>query len=227
MNISRSCPVRVRRFGIFGTAAFVGLVLASTPVVQAADVVARVDGVDITTDDLDFAATDFAGELERIPEAQHRAVLVDVLVDIFVLARAAEKEELDKTDQFEKRLAFLRARALRNAYFKKRIESEVTEDEMRALYDREIAKLEPEEEIKASHILVATKEEAEAIIAELAGGKDFAELAKEKSIDPTAKSNGGDLDYFTRGRMVKSFEDAAFGLEPGKVSAPVESQFGW
>ncbi len=227
MNTSRSCRLPARRFGVIGAAAVCGLLLLSAPVVQAADVVARVDGIDITTDDLKFAAADFAGELQRIPEAQHRRVLIDVLVDILVLARAAEREALHETERFERRLAFLRARALRNAYFKARIEGEVTEADMRALYDREIAKLAPQDEIKASHILLATKEEAEAVIAELAEGKDFAELAEEKSTDPTAQRNGGDLGYFGRGRMVKAFEDAAFALEPGKVSAPVESQFGW
>ena len=202
-------------------------ILSTASPAAAGEVVARVDGVEITTDELQLAETDFAAQLQRIPKAQHRQVLLDVLVDIHVLARAAEREGLDKGAEFADRLAFLKARALRNAYFKKRIEDEITEADLRRIYDREIGKLVPEDEIKASHILVKTRAEAEAILAELRAGRDFAELAREKSIDPTAKRNGGDLGYFTRGRMVKSFEDAAFALKAGQLSAPVESQFGW
>ena len=82
--------------------------------------------------------------------------------------------------------------------------------------------------MRASHILVATKEDADAVKAELATGKAFDAIAREKSTDPSAAQNGGDLGYFQRGQMVKPFEDAAFALtEPGQVSEPVESQFGW
>lgn len=95
-----------------------------------------------------------------------------------------------------------------------------------------------EEQVKARHILIkaeenaseaddaAAKEKIDAIAAELAGGKDFAELAKEKSEGPT-NVNGGDLGWFARGQMVKPFEDAAFALEVGKVSEPVRSSFGY
>ncbi|PIY59850.1 hypothetical protein COY95_04900, partial [Candidatus Woesearchaeota archaeon CG_4_10_14_0_8_um_filter_47_5] len=80
------------------------------------------------------------------------------------------------------------------------------------------------EEIHARHILVATKEEAQEIIALLNNGSDFAELAQEYSLD---SAEGGDLGWFGRGVMVTAFEDAAFALEPGEISVPVETQFGW
>jgi peptidyl-prolyl cis-trans isomerase C len=85
--------------------------------------------------------------------------------------------------------------------------------------------MKPQEEVKASHILVAKEEEAKAVKARLAKGEDFAAVAKETSLDKATE--GGSLGYFPRGRMVKAFEDAAFGLEKGEISEPVKSQFGF
>ena len=93
------------------------------------------------------------------------------------------------------------------------------------MYEENISKLKPEQEIKARHILVDTEEEAKDIKAQLAKGADFAALAAEKSKDKNAE--GGDLGYFTRGQMLKPFEDAAFALDVGQVSDPVKTSFGW
>lgn len=82
------------------------------------------------------------------------------------------------------------------------------------------------DEIRASHILVSKLEEADHIVSELKSGKDFSELARKFSSCPSGR-NGGDLGFFKRGQMVKEFEDAAFALEPGQVSAPVRTQFGF
>ncbi|MBO9597886.1 MAG: peptidylprolyl isomerase [Cohnella sp.] len=84
-----------------------------------------------------------------------------------------------------------------------------------------------QKKVRASHILVKTKEEADAIEADLKGGKDFAELAKAKSTDQGSAVNGGDLDYFGSGQMVPEFEDAAFKLKVGEISEPVKSDFGY
>ena len=79
----------------------------------------------------------------------------------------------------------------------------------------------------ARHILVKTKEEAEAIIKELDAGADFAKLAKEKSTGPV-RPEGGDLGFFSPGQMVPAFEKAAFALKAGKYTKePVKTQFGW
>jgi len=86
--------------------------------------------------------------------------------------------------------------------------------------------LEPEQ-VHARHILVETEEEANNLLLQLKEGlTDFAELAREKSIGPSAPS-GGDLGFFARGQMVKEFEDAAFSLEPGEISGVVQTQFGY
>ena len=98
---------------------------------------------------------------------------------------------------------------------------------MKARYDKEVAALPKEEEVKAAHILVATEEEAKDVIKQLDAGKDFAELAKEKSTDSN-KDDGGDLGWFGKGRMVPEFEEAAFKLEKGAYTKePVKSQFGF
>lgn len=80
--------------------------------------------------------------------------------------------------------------------------------------------------VRASHILVKTEDEANKLLDEINGGADFAELAAKHSLCPSGR-NGGDLGFFGKGMMVKPFEDAAFSMEVGEVSNPVETQFGW
>ncbi|MBS3054085.1 MAG: peptidylprolyl isomerase [Candidatus Aenigmarchaeota archaeon] len=81
-------------------------------------------------------------------------------------------------------------------------------------------------EVRASHILVKTEEQAKTVLLHLQKGGSFAALAAELSQDPS-KKRGGDLGFFGRGRMVRPFENVAFGLEKGQVSQPVKTQFGW
>jgi len=81
-------------------------------------------------------------------------------------------------------------------------------------------------EVKASHILVSTQDEAKHVLAELKAGKTFEELARKYSSCPS-REQGGDLGFFGKGQMVKEFEDAAFSLKPGTVSPPVKTQFGY
>ena len=89
------------------------------------------------------------------------------------------------------------------------------------------AKITPQQEVSARHILVKTEEEAKVIIKDLEAGKDFIELAKEKSTGPSGP-NGGDLGFFGPGRMVPEFEQAAFKLEKGAFTKePVKTQFGF
>jgi peptidyl-prolyl cis-trans isomerase C len=131
------------------------------------------------------------------------------------------------TPLFQQRLDYLEERALRRAYFAESIANAVTEEAVRADYDAFVADFEPQEEIRASHILVESEEEARQVKTDLEGGADFATLAKERSIDPGA-ANGGDLGFFSRGMMVAPFEEAAYALtEVGQISEPVQSQFGW
>lgn len=81
-------------------------------------------------------------------------------------------------------------------------------------------------EVRASHILVKTEQEAKDLYDEIKNGKSFADVAAEVSMCPSG-ANGGDLGFFGKGMMVKPFEDAAFALEVGELSQPVQTQFGW
>ncbi len=190
-------------------------------------VVATVGDDTITEADLSFAAEDLAQELSQMPPTEQRAFLVRVLIDMKVMSKAAKDAGMDATPLFQQRLDYLEERALRRVYFSDAIANSITEDAVRAKYDEYVASFVPADEIHASHILVKTKEEADAIEQQLKDGGDFAAIAKEKSIDPGA-ANGGDLGFFGKGMMVGPFEDAAFALtDIGQISAPVESQFGW
>ena len=201
---------------------------AAAPVApKPEDVVATVGDDTITEADLSFASEDLAQELSQMPPAEQRAFLVRVLIDMKVMSKAAKDAGMDSTPLFQQRLDYLKERALRRVYFSDAIANTVTEDAVRAKYAEYVAAFKPVDEIHASHILVKTKEEADAIETELKAGGDFAAIAKEKSIDPGA-ANGGDLGFFSKGMMVGPFEDAAFALtDIGQISAPVESQFGW
>ena len=102
----------------------------------------------------------------------------------------------------------------------------ITDEAMHKVYDEAVKQMSQEQEVHARHILVATEDEAKAIIAELEKGADFAKLAKEKSKDPGA-AEGGDLGWFTKDQMVPEFAEVAFKLDKGQLSDPVHTQFGW
>lgn len=205
---------------------------ATAPAAPAAEitpqtVVATVGGETITEADISFAAEDLAQELQQMPPEQRKAFLVTVLIDMKVMAKAAREQQMDQTDLFKQRLRYLEDRALRRAYFGEKIATGVTPEALQAAYVAFSAQFQGQEEVHARHILVASEDEAKAVKAELDGGKDFAELAMAKSTDPSAQQNGGDLGFFAKGMMVKPFEDAAFAMNAGEVSAPVQSDFGW
>ncbi len=200
--------------------------IAFVPPAAAEDaVVARVNGVDIKQSDLDFAASEVGPRLGTYRPEDRKRILLQFMIENELMAGASEKEDLDKADTFEKRVAYHKRRALRDAFFDMNITGAVKESEAKKIYDEKIAKMKPEQEIKARHILVGTEEEAKEIKAQLEGGTDFAKLATEKSKDKNAE--GGDLGFFTRGQMLKPFEDAAFALDVGKISDPVNTSFGW
>lgn len=190
-------------------------------------VLATVNGTDVTVGEVDQAAGDLDPQFARLPVEQRRLAALAALIDIKVLAAEAQKDKLDQTDEFKKRLEFLRERALHNEYFKDAIVDKISDDEVRARYDKEIAAIPPQVEVRARHILVKTKEEADAIIKKLEGGAKFEDLAKESSTDGSA-ANGGDLGYFSEGQMVPEFEKAALALKPGEYTKePVQTQFGF
>ncbi|EEP62585.1 peptidyl-prolyl cis-trans isomerase [Brucella abortus str. 2308 A] len=190
-------------------------------------VLATINGKDITVGEVDQAAGDLDPQFARLPVEQRRLAALAALIDIKAMAGEAEKDKLDQTKEFKDRMEFLRERALHNEYFKNAIVDKISDADVRARYDKEIAAMPPQVEVRARHILVKTKEEAEAIIKKLEGGAKFEDLAKASSTDGTA-SSGGDLGYFSEGQMVPEFEKAAFALKPGEYTKePVQTQFGY
>mgnify|MGYP005847944529 CR=1 FL=1 len=109
---------------------------------------------------------------------------------------------------------------------KKVLDASITDEAVQSLYDRRYAEADSGTEYRASHILVKTEDEAQAIIDEIEGGANFAALAQEHSIGPSGPS-GGDLGWFGEGVMVPEFFDAVAALGEGGISAPLETQFGW
>ena len=125
-------------------------------------------------------------------------------------------------------LARLEDRVIERVYLTRMVEKAVTEEKLRARYADFVKKQPAGEEVKASHILLEKEDDAKRVIAELGKGGDFARLAREKSIDPSGRENGGDLGFFKKEQMVPEFSAAAFAMKKGETSkAPVKSQFGW
>lgn len=194
---------------------------------QEDKVVAKVGDLEIHQSELDLAMSNLDPQLAQLPDEQKKVAALSGAIDVKLLVKNAAAEGLEKTEDFKKRMDFIQDRELHNAYFRKHVVDAVTNDEVKARYDKEIAALPQEEEAHARHILVATEDEAKEVIKQLDSGKDFAEIAKEKSTDSN-KDDGGDLGWFGKGRMVPEFEEAAFGLEKGAYTKiPVKTQFGF
>ena len=187
-------------------------------------VVATVGGRAITEGDLALAMQQ-PGEPQGTAE-QRRASALSALIDLRAVAARGEAAGLADED-LERRVKFLRDRELHNAYLSQTIEPAITEALLRERYDQEVAGIEPTEEVRASHILLETEEDAREVITALDGGADFAELARSRSTGPTA-ARGGDLGYFGPGRMVPAFDEAARALPVGEYTRePVQTQFGF
>lgn len=216
--------LRLHKIALVACVAFIGLQNQAS----AEDaVVAKVGKLEITQSELDLAIANLDPQLAQLPDEQKKIAALSGAIDVKLLAGNADGEGLKDDAEFKKRMQFIADRELHNIYFKKHVVDAVTEDEVKARYEKEIAALPKQVEVSARHILVKTEEEAKAIIADLDAGKDFIELAKAKSTDPN-KSEGGDLGYFTKGRMVPEFEEVAFAMEKGTYSkTPVKTQFGF
>ena len=191
-------------------------------------VVATIDGQPITEADLQLAQGELAQQFAQLPAAQRRAAALSAAIEVRVLANRAIAEGLDKDEDFQRRAAFLQQRALHGELVQKEVVGKITDEDIRARYDREIAAAPPVNEVHARHILVKTKEEADKIVKDLDGGAEFEKLANEHTTDPSGKTSGGDLGYFGPGQMVPEFEKAAFALDVGSYGKePVQTQFGW
>ena len=203
-------------------------VLGATPAATLPDpVVARVAGEPIYASELTEAAQNLPEELRGMPAPVLYPMLIDQLIDRRIVVMEAKKKGLERDPGVQKQISRATDAALQNALLSREIAPTLTDEAIKARYDRDYAGKAGEEEVHARHILVESEAQAKAIIKQLADGADFAELAKTNSKDPGA-TNGGDLGFFKKSDMLPEFADAAFALTPGQVTpVPVQTRFGW
>ncbi len=189
----------------------------------AETVVASVNGTEITLGHMVALRENLPEQYQTLADDVLFKGILDQLIQQTALAQSHENA-LTKRDEImlqNDRRAYISGAALQGV-----VQGAVTDDALKAAYDAKYAAMTPQTEYRASHILVATEDEAEALKTQLDGGADFAELAKANSSDGSA-AGGGDLGWFSVGMMVKPFEDAVLAMKAGDVSGPVQTQFGF
>lgn len=214
--------------GLAVAAMLTALMIAGTAFAQNDDMVAaEVNGVKIYRSDVREAFDSLPREVKGRGFNRLYTRILESLIQQQVIAETARGEGLADDAEVLERMAEIEDQVIRDVYLRRAVDERLTDEELRKTYDEWVANNPPKDEVKARHILVKTEDEANALIAELDAGKDFAALAQENSIGPSGPA-GGDLGYFGQGQMVKPFEDVAFNLEAGEYSKnPVQTQFGW
>ena len=199
----------------------------AAPAVSKEDAVASVNGLYISKADLQALEDDIAARTHG-QQSFPKEKLIDELVQRELLVQAATNKQLQSAPDVVKQLEMARRSLLAQALIKNYLETNPIKDEdLKAEYDKQIG-AQDKTEYKARHILVKTEDEAKKIIEQLDKGKDFAELAKKNTTDPSGKESGGDLGWFGAKQMVAPFSEAVAQLEKGKYTkAPVQTQFGW
>jgi peptidyl-prolyl cis-trans isomerase C len=187
--------------------------------------VAIVDGTPISRDAYDdYLKGLLRGKPASDVTAEEKNQVLDQMINMQLIATQAEKDGMEKDPDVATRIALLRTQILADAAAQKYVKgNEPSDQDLHAAYDAATDKT----EYHASHILVATKEKAVALIKKIKGGAKFEDVAKAESTD-NSKANGGDLGWFTTARMVKPFGDAVKGLKKGETTPdPVQTQYGW
>ncbi|WP_291295152.1 peptidylprolyl isomerase [Elioraea sp.] len=198
------------------------------PVNPAADpVVARIDGTPILLSEVEEAARALPEQFRAMPPMMLFPLLIDQMISQRVLADAARKANLQNSPEVRARVRQAEEEALQQAFLAREIGPLMSEEALRARYQRDIASQPAEAQVRARHILVQTETDARGVITALQGGADFATLARERSRGPGA-AEGGDLGFFKKEEMPDAFAEAAFALQPGQITTtPVRTQFGW
>lgn len=194
----------------------------ATMAADAATVLAVVNGEEITLGHVIATRQSLPAQYQALPDSVLFEGILEQLIQQTVLSQAmgalSQRTEVMLENERRALIAGEKLDAV--------TAGAVTDEALQAAYDAAYANVEPETEYNASHILVASEEEARDLLDKLAGGADFAELAREFSTGPSGP-NGGELGWFTQGMMVAPFEEAVMGLEVGQVAGPVQTQFGW
>ena len=189
---------------------------------------AIVNGTPISQSEYDvYVKSLLQGKPQTTLTPEDKAKVLDELITMQLVSAQGVKDGLENEPEIAARLQVLRMRVLADAESQKYLKGkEPTDAELHAEYDSAIAAMD-KTEYHARHILVDSKEKAEALIKKIKGGAKFEDVAKAESSD-NSKNNGGDLGWFTLARMVKPFGDAVKGLKKGEMTQePVQTQFGW
>ncbi len=193
-------------------------------------IVARIDGRFVHLSEIEAAARASGqihdGETLTV-EAAFARELVGAYVEQRLLARAAIGDGLQRDPSVQRRLNAARDRILAASFMEDRIAAAVTPDRVKRLYDSQADVTRLGDEVKARHILVATEEEARAIIGELTIGGDFAAIAQARSLDRATAPLGGEIGWFTKEMMTPALSTAAFATATGATAEPFASEFGW
>jgi peptidyl-prolyl cis-trans isomerase C len=224
----------MNRAVIAGVCCALTITVTSQLIAQVKPVNTDKDFVVATVNDISIMESDISGfyntlppQYKQVPYAQIRGQLVERMVEQTLVADAARKQGLHKEPDVQQQIKAIQRSLLNEAYLLRIMKAELSDAKIRDAYQRSIALQPKREEVRARHILVKTKAEADAIIAQLKKGVDFIKLAKEKSTGPSGK-NGGDLGFFADGQMVPPFSKAAFALDEGQITeTPVKTQFGY
>ena len=207
------------------------------------DVVAKIGDRKITISEFNKMLGYLDSEKQKIIEKnpQLKENVLQQYIQGIVISKLAKKKGFDKNPELKEQLELLKDNIIAIEYLKKEVTNkvEVSEEDVKAYYESHKDEFKTPEMVRSRHILIKTdpsasdndkkkaKEKAEEILKKIKAGEDFAKLASDVSDDTGSKPKGGELGFFPKGRMVKSFEDAAFSLKPGEVSGIVETQFGY
>lgn len=191
-------------------------------------IIAKVNGKEITQADMELLVRTLGPEkTQQFQSEEGQKQLIDELVNQELFYFDAVESKLEDEEVFKSELEVAKQNILKQLNIKKTLDTvTVAEDDMKKFYEDNSEKFVRPMTVTASHILVDAEEKADEIYAAIEAGKDFAEAATEFSSCPS-KDRGGDLGPFGQGQMVPEFEQAAFAMEVGKVSAPVKTQFGF
>jgi peptidyl-prolyl cis-trans isomerase C len=224
MIVFRNAPLRPRGLAM---ALGLGVTLMIAGGVHAEPkVLAKIDGVPITEDDVNDALQDIGPGLpQKLDGPARQQYALDYLIDMKLVAKKAAADKMDADAAFTRRMAYYHDKLAMEALLTDVAAKAATDEAEHKAYDEAAKAQPPVPELHARHILLPTEEEAKAALARVKKGEDFAKVATELSKDPGGE--GGDLGWFTKDKMVPEFADAAFKMEPGQVSDPVKSQFGW
>ncbi len=230
--------VRMRRWVLAATVLLVGLVGSARGLSAAAEgpasgdadtkrVVARVNQVEITFSEFKQRLETLQQQRGPIRPEQFKDV-VRGMIQEEILLQDATAEGMEQDAAVQAKLGQARRQVLIEELLRRKViaPSQVTDDEARKMYE-DNKPLFSTETVRVSHIMVKTEAEAEAILKDLQGGKDFAEIAKAKSQDTGSAEKGGNLGELRHGQTVKEFEEEAFRLKEGELSPVIKTQYGY